>query len=165
MRTRTPSSRQNSNRATSLVIKLAGVLGCGHNHIEQLIIFPLVHISSTLILLLFPCSSQSQTLSPLKGGEGRWRREKVSEQGPQLTHNTSSGFQFYKEGWHQGTFVFQTSPAKWRKGCGGPRGRHHSEAPAWSWLSLTATENHFSDLKSPSLTGIPSNYFFFTIHY
>lgn len=66
----------------SWLLNLQVVLGCGHNHIEQLIIFPLVHISSTLILLLFPCSSQSQTLSPLKGGEGRWRREKVSEQGP-----------------------------------------------------------------------------------
>lgn len=119
--TRTPSSRQNSNRATILVIKLAGVLGCGHNHIAASYFSssPYLQHPNTIALSLF--QPKSNTQPPKRGGGKMEEGESQWTGSSQLTHNTSSGFQFYKEGWYQGNFAFQPSCPKWRKGWGGPR--------------------------------------------
>ena len=80
-------------------------------------------------------------------GECQWTG--ISE----LTHNNISSFQFHK-GRCQGGPPSQATFPPGKEAEEGPEQQvPPSGAPVWSWCPPTATENHFSDLKIPSLDG------------
>lgn len=115
----TPTEQQ------SMVIELADVLGCGHHHREQLIIFPPGLISGPNYSSFCPAAKVKYS-TPSKGGgrQGRTSVNRVSK----LTHNTSPGFHLYSSG----AFHARQALPRGEEGGEGSSSDHRSGDPAWS---------------------------------